>query len=108
MASAGTRRCSWSLTPEALDAQGAAVYNGGQMMPEAQDSRAPSRPRTAHLPEVGMKQYQVVITKLQTKAREDEETLTDLLNERALAGWFYESSTALAANRLLLVFVRQA
>ncbi len=55
-----------------------------------------------------MKQYQVVITKLQAKAREDEETLTDLLNERALAGWFYESSTALAANRLLIVFVRQA
>jgi hypothetical protein len=55
-----------------------------------------------------MKQYQVVITKLQTKAREDEETLTDLMNERALAGWFYESSTALAANRLVMVFVRQA
>ena len=55
-----------------------------------------------------MKQYQVVITKLQSKAREDEETLTDLLNERARTGWFYESSTPLAANRLLVVFVRQA
>jgi hypothetical protein len=60
------------------------------------------------LPRGGMKQYQAVITKLQGKAHEDEETLTDLLNERALAGWFYESSTALAANRLLIVFVRQA
>lgn len=55
-----------------------------------------------------MKQYQVVITKLQAKAREDEETLTDLLNERARAGWQYESATPLTGNRLLVVFVRQA
>ncbi len=55
-----------------------------------------------------MKQYQVVITKLQAKAREDEETLTDLLNERARTGWLYESATPLTANRLLIVFVRQA
>jgi hypothetical protein len=55
-----------------------------------------------------MKQYQVVITKLQAKAREDEETLTDLLNERALTGWLYESATPLTGNRLLIVFVRQA
>ncbi len=55
-----------------------------------------------------MKQYQVVITKLQAKAREDEETLTDLLNERARAGWLYESATPLSGNRLLVVFVRQA
>ena len=33
-----------------------------------------------------MKQYQMVITKLQVKAREDEEMLTDLLNERARTG----------------------
>jgi hypothetical protein len=55
-----------------------------------------------------MKQYQVVIAKLQTKAREDEETLTDLLNERARAGWSYESATVLPANRLMVIFVRQA
>ena len=55
-----------------------------------------------------MKQYQVVITKLQAKAREDEETLTDLLNERARTCWRYESATPLTANRLLIVFVRQA
>lgn len=55
-----------------------------------------------------MKQYQVVITRLQAKQRDDEETLTDLLNERARAGWLYESATALAGNRLLVVFVRQA
>jgi hypothetical protein len=55
-----------------------------------------------------MKQYQVVITKLQAKQREDEETLTDLLNERARTGWLYESATPLTGNRLLIVFVRQA
>lgn len=55
-----------------------------------------------------MKQYQVVITKLQAKTREDEENLTDLLNERARAGWIYESATALSATRLMLVFGRQA
>jgi hypothetical protein len=55
-----------------------------------------------------MRQYQVVIAKLQGKAREDEENLTDLLNERALTGWFFESATTLAANRLMLVFARQA
>lgn len=55
-----------------------------------------------------MKQYQVVITKLQAKAREDEETLTDLLNERARTGWLYESAIPLTGHRLLIVFVRQA
>lgn len=55
-----------------------------------------------------MKQYQVVIAKLQGRGREDEETLTDLLNERALTGWLFESATSLAPNRLMLVFVRQA
>ncbi len=55
-----------------------------------------------------MRQYQVVITKLQVKAREDEETLTDLLNERARTGWLYESATPLSTNRVLIVFVRQA
>ncbi len=55
-----------------------------------------------------MKQYQVVITKLLAKAREDEETLTDLFNERARTGWSYEAAIPLSANRLMIVFVRQA
>lgn len=55
-----------------------------------------------------MKQYQVVITKLQSKSREDEEALTDLLNERARAGWLYQSGITLSATRLMLVFGRQA
>lgn len=55
-----------------------------------------------------MKQYQVVIAKLQSKAREDEEALTDLLNERSRTGWIYESATALSATRLMVVFGRPA
>lgn len=55
-----------------------------------------------------MKQYQVVIAKLQGKQREDEEAVTDLLNERARAGWLYESGVPLATTRVMLVFGRQA
>lgn len=55
-----------------------------------------------------MKQYQVVIMKLQSKTRDDEESLTDLLNERSRAGWTYESAVALSPTRLLLVFGREA
>jgi hypothetical protein len=55
-----------------------------------------------------IKQYQVVIAKLQGKIREDEESLTDLLNERARAGWVLEHSTPLAQTRVMLVFVRES
>lgn len=55
-----------------------------------------------------MKQYQVVILKLQGKTREDEESLTDLLNERSRSGWAYESAIALSATRIMLIFGREA
>jgi len=55
-----------------------------------------------------MKQYQVVIFRLHTKDREDEEGLTDLLNGRARGGWILERTTALSQTRILLVFVRQS
>lgn len=55
-----------------------------------------------------MREYQVVIAKLQNRVREDEDALTDLLNERARAGWTYESAVPLSAQRLLLVFGREA
>jgi hypothetical protein len=58
--------------------------------------------------EGSMKEYQVVIVRLQTRTREDEEMLTDLLNERARMGWAYQSSTTLEADRILVVFVREA
>ncbi len=55
-----------------------------------------------------MKQYQVVIVKLQNKARDDEESLTDLLNERSRSGWAYESAVALSPSRIMLIFGREA
>lgn len=55
-----------------------------------------------------MKEYQVVIVRLQGRTREDEEMLTDLLNERARMGWNHHSSTALEPSRILLTFVREA
>ncbi len=54
-----------------------------------------------------MKQYQVVIAKLQGRSQSDEETLTDLLNERERTGWHLYSQTALSPSRLMLVFVRE-
>ena len=34
-----------------------------------------------------MKEYQAVVVKLTRHTREDEDTLTDLLNERSRGGW---------------------
>ena len=55
-----------------------------------------------------MKQYQVAIVKLQRKSREDEETLTDLLNERTRMGWQYRSLTKIDHDRVAVVFEREA
>lgn len=55
-----------------------------------------------------MKQYQVVIYRMQSKVREDEDGLTDLLNERARSGWLLERTTSLSQTRVMLIFVRQA
>lgn len=55
-----------------------------------------------------MRQYQAVILKLQSRTRDDEEALTDLLNERARTGWHYASVTALGTQKLLVVFTREA
>lgn len=54
------------------------------------------------------KQYQVVVAKLQGVSRTDEEALTDLLNERARAGWTFRSQAVLGDRRLLLIFEREA
>jgi hypothetical protein len=55
-----------------------------------------------------MQEYQTVMVRLAGRARDDEDAMTDLLNERARMGWRYESMTALATDRLLVVFVRDA
>ena len=51
-----------------------------------------------------MKQYQVVIVRLTGKGRDDEDSLTDLLNERTRMGWDYHAMTQLDAERMAVVF----
>jgi hypothetical protein len=58
--------------------------------------------------EPAMRQYDVVIARLATRTRPDEEALTDLLNERARAGWDFDSVAAISATRVMVVFSREA
>ncbi len=53
-----------------------------------------------------MKQYQVAIVRMCGKGREDEDTLTDLLNERTRMGWDFRSMNQLEAERIAVVFQR--
>jgi hypothetical protein len=55
-----------------------------------------------------MREYDIVIVKLAARARADEESLTDLLNERARAGWRFHSLTPLGPARLAVVFDRES
>lgn len=55
-----------------------------------------------------MKEYQTVIVRLHGKSREDEEGVTDLLNERARMGWEYHSVAQLGGGKVLVVFWREA
>lgn len=54
-----------------------------------------------------MKEYQAVILRLTRHQREDEDVLTDLLNERSRGGW---TPTLMAQDgtRLTVVFARDA
>ncbi len=54
-----------------------------------------------------MHEFQTTIIRLQGKVREDEETMTDLLNERARMGWTYRSTTALHERLVMVVFQRE-
>lgn len=54
-----------------------------------------------------MKEYQAVIVRLGKRVREDEDALTDLLNERSRSGWTPALLTQDAA-RLTIVFAREA
>jgi hypothetical protein len=54
-----------------------------------------------------VKQYQVVIFRSHHRIRDDEEALTDILNERARAGWTLDHTSQISDTRLMLVFVRQ-
>ncbi|MDE3052359.1 MAG: hypothetical protein KGO03_02610 [Gemmatimonadota bacterium] len=52
-----------------------------------------------------MKEYQAVTIRLTRHVREDEETLTDLLNERSRSGWEPAMMTQ-DGERLTVVFQR--
>lgn len=54
-----------------------------------------------------MKEYQAVILKIARHARDDEDALTDLLNERSRAGW-EPAMMAQDDQRITVVFQRQA
>ncbi|MGQ0712599.1 MAG: hypothetical protein ACT4PJ_02580 [Gemmatimonadaceae bacterium] len=64
------------------------------------------------LPVVGcsfppMNEYQAVILKLTRHVQEDEDALTDLLNERSRGGW-EPAMMAQGTTRLTVVFCRRA
>ena len=54
-----------------------------------------------------MKEYQAVIVRLSRHVREDEDALTDLLNERSRGGWVPTMMTQ-DGMRLTVVFERSA
>lgn len=54
-----------------------------------------------------MKEYQAVLVKLTRHAREDEDALTDLLNERSRAGW-EPGLMSQDEQRLTILFQRAA
>lgn len=54
-----------------------------------------------------MKEYQAVMLRLTRHVHDDEDALTDLLNERIRGGWTPAMMTQ-DANRLTIVFARQA
>ena len=54
-----------------------------------------------------MKQYQVVIVRMSGKGQDDEDSLTDLLNERTRMGWNFETMTQLESDRVAVVFQRE-
>jgi hypothetical protein len=54
-----------------------------------------------------MKEYQAVVVKLTRHTHEDEDTLTDLLNERSRGGW-EPALISQDEQRLIILFQRSA
>ena len=54
-----------------------------------------------------MKEYQAVMLRLSRHIRDDEEALTDLLNERSRGGWTL-ARISQDAQRIIVVFERPA
>lgn len=62
--------------------------------------------RAAHFPHLRMKEYQAVVVRLTRHLRDDEDALTDLLNERSRGGWA-PTMMSQDAQRLTVVFERE-
>ena len=56
---------------------------------------------------MNMKEYQAVILRLSRRAQDDEDALTDLLNERSRGGWEPTMMTH-GEDRLTLIFARES
>jgi hypothetical protein len=56
---------------------------------------------------IPMKEYQAVVVKLTRHTRENEDTLTDLLNERIRGGW-EPAHISQDKEQLILIFCRSA
>jgi hypothetical protein len=54
-----------------------------------------------------MKEYQAVVVKLTRHTRENEDTLTDLLNERSRGGW-EPALMSQNGDQLIILFHRSA
>ena len=52
-------------------------------------------------------EYQAIVLRLSGKVLEDEESLTDELNDRRRAGWLLFQLVPLSPRRLLAVFQRE-
>jgi hypothetical protein len=52
-----------------------------------------------------MKEYQAVIVRLTRRTRDDEDALTDLLNERSRGGW-EPAMMSQDGERLTIIFAR--
>lgn len=52
-----------------------------------------------------MKEYQAVVLRLTQRTKEDEDALTDLMNERSRGGWEPAMMTQ-DAQRMVIVFQR--
>ena len=54
-----------------------------------------------------MKEYQAVVLRLTERTKDDEDALTDLMNERSRGGWEPAMMTQ-GVQRLVIVFQRSA
>lgn len=67
----------------------------------------PTRYLVSGVASPAMNEYQAVILKLTRHVQEDEDALTDLLNERSRSGWEL-AMMAQGTTRLTVVFCRRA